>query len=96
MSDSEAGKSDSWVDRIAGLVAPMLALGGVLIYAALSVSSEVFYGQLGIDPSEVGLDYGGILTHSTGFVFAILLVGAIIFALLKITGNCSGVGLTGV
>jgi hypothetical protein len=84
MSHPEGPGNNSWLDGITGLVSPMLVVSGILIYGALSIGAEMFYGQLGIDPLEVGLSYGGVLSHSTGFIIAIVLGGFITFVFLGI------------
>jgi hypothetical protein len=55
----------------------VLAAGAVVIYAYLALCYEEFYGRLAVDPSDVGLNYAGVLARSTGFVAVYLLVAAL-------------------
>ena len=49
----------------------VLALAGILVYALLRMSYDTFYGSLSVDPEDVGLNYGRVLTQSTGVVIFI-------------------------
>lgn len=52
----------------------LLLVGGLLMYAYLSLCYDLFYGRLGIDPNDVGLSYTGTLARSSGFVVVYLAV----------------------
>jgi len=68
--------------QILGLLAPLLLGAGIVIYGILGVGYDQFYGRLGIDPAAVGLNYGNVLSHATGFVAAALIavaIGALVF-----------------
>jgi hypothetical protein len=62
-----------WRETLSHVPAVVL-VGGLLLYAYLSLCYDVFYGRLGVDPNDVGLSYTGTLARSAGFVAAILLV----------------------
>jgi hypothetical protein len=49
-------------------LASLLALVGILIYGMLSISYDAFYRPLGVDPDDIGLNYGKVLGQSTGIV----------------------------
>jgi len=69
--------SAGWWDAI-GHVPALLAAGAVLLYAYLSLAYDRFYHGLGVDLSDVGLSYAGILARSAGFVtFSLLLLGLV-------------------
>jgi hypothetical protein len=63
----------SWREAL-GHVPALLLLGGLLMYAYLSVCYERFYGSLGVEPNDVGLTYTGTLARSSGFVIVYLLI----------------------
>jgi len=73
----------AWRD-ILGALAPVLALGAVVLYGYLSIAYDEFYRSLGVDRSDVGLSYTGVLARSSGFVVTYLIL-ATLFALLVIT-----------
>jgi hypothetical protein len=50
------------------LVAPLLALTGLLVYALLMITYSAFYGSLGVDPRDIGLGYASVLATSPGLV----------------------------
>jgi hypothetical protein len=63
-----------WRDVLGNLPAALL-LGGLFMYAYLSICYDRFYGRLGVDPNDVGLSYAGTLARSSGFVIVYFLVG---------------------
>jgi hypothetical protein len=67
-------------------VGQILAIGGVLLYAILSISYQRFYGQLGVDPSDVGFTYTTILATSVGLIVGIL-VDIVLLVGLPIVGG---------
>ncbi len=62
-----------WRDAL-GQISSLLAAGAVLLYAYLSLAYDRFYHGLGLDPSDVGLTYAGVLARSAGFVTFCLIV----------------------
>jgi hypothetical protein len=58
--------------EVLGVLAPVLAVGAILLYGYLSVAYDNFYRGLGIDPADVGLSYTGVLARSSGFVIVCL------------------------
>lgn len=52
----------------------VVLVGGLLMYAYLSLCYELFYGRLGIDPNDLGFSYTGTLARSSGFVVVYLAV----------------------
>jgi hypothetical protein len=62
-----------WRDTL-GYAPAVLLVGGLLIYAYLSICYARFYGSLGIDPNDVGLSYTGTLGRSSGLVVGFLIV----------------------
>jgi hypothetical protein len=63
--------------QILGILAPLLLAAGIVIYGTLGLGYDQFYGRLGIDPAAVGLNYGTVLSHATGFVAGVLIVLAV-------------------
>jgi hypothetical protein len=59
--------------QILGILAPLLLAAGIVIYGILGLGYDQFYGRLGIDPAAVGLNYGTVLSHATGFVAVVLI-----------------------
>jgi hypothetical protein len=55
----------------------MLAVGAILLYGYLSIAYDRFYRGFGIDPSDVGLTYTGILARSSGFVLICLAIASL-------------------
>jgi hypothetical protein len=78
-----SGRSLPWQEVVGNLPA-VLAVGGVLVYAYLSIGYDLFYSRLGVDASDVGLSYAGVLAHAVGFVviylfvLTLLLVGIVV------------------
>jgi hypothetical protein len=60
-----------------------LALAGVIWYAFLSITYNQFYEPLGINPSDVGLNYASVLANSAGA--ALILVVPVIVMILSFT-----------
>jgi hypothetical protein len=60
----------------------VLALAGILVYALLRMSYDVFYGSLSVDPEDVGLNYGRVLAQSTGVV---IFIAAFIASTIAVT-----------
>jgi signal transduction histidine kinase len=50
------GDASNW-QSISHVIAPSLAVAGVLIYTVFTLAYIQFYGQLGVVPSEVGFNY---------------------------------------
>jgi hypothetical protein len=78
----------AWRETL-GALPPVLALVAVLLYGYLSIAYDQFYRRLGVDLSDVGLSYTGVLARSSGFVvaymvFVALLVGLVVTARLHV------------
>jgi hypothetical protein len=83
---SEAGRPRrqalaAWRETL-GALPPVLALVAVLLYGYLSIAYDQFYRRLGVDLSDVGLSYTGVLARSSGFVVAYLLGVALLVGLV--------------
>jgi hypothetical protein len=61
-----------WKDVIS-LAFPMLSVLGLALYALSSYAYGHFYSSLGTTPSDVGLNYVGMLAVSTGWAIALAL-----------------------
>jgi hypothetical protein len=57
-----------------------LSLVGVLLYTFLWTATSAFYSRLGVDPQDIGVDYGSILVKSAGQI--VLIVGAVLLYIL--------------
>jgi hypothetical protein len=64
---------------ILGHLPALLAASAVVLYGYLAIAYENFYRNLGVDPSDVGLSYTGILARSVGFVVSCLLALLLVF-----------------
>jgi hypothetical protein len=73
--DEQARRPLPWRDTL-GHAPAVLLLGGLLMYAYLSICYDRFYGSLGVDPNDVGFTYAGTLARSSGFVVTSLLIAA--------------------
>jgi hypothetical protein len=54
-------------------ISALLAVAGVAIYGVLNLGYSRFYDALGLDPSDVGLNYVSVLARASGFVVGMLL-----------------------
>jgi hypothetical protein len=67
-----------------------LTIIGLVTYSLLRLAYSVFYDQLGLEPEDVGLGYGGILSQSiTGLVFLVVLfalVGLVVIGVSFLIG----------
>jgi hypothetical protein len=71
----------AWREAL-GVLPPVLAVVAVLLYGYLSIAYDQFYRRLGVDLSDVGLSYTGVLARSSGFVVAYLLGVALLVGLV--------------
>jgi hypothetical protein len=63
----------AWREML-GHIPGVVLLGGLFMYAYLSICYDRFYGSLGVDPNDVGLTYAGTLARSSGFVITTLFI----------------------
>jgi hypothetical protein len=69
-----------------GSISALLAVAGVVIYGILNFGYSQFYHALGLEPSDVGLNYARVLAEASGFVVEMLLfivIAAIVRAGLR-------------
>jgi hypothetical protein len=59
---------------VLGVLATVLALVAVVVAGLASVAYDRFYGALGVDARDLGLDFGEIVRHAAGFMVAVALV----------------------
>jgi hypothetical protein len=59
--------------HLLGALSSLLVLIGVLLYGCLSLIYTSFYQALGINVSDVGLNYAIVLSQATGYVLLVLL-----------------------
>jgi hypothetical protein len=69
-----------WAKEWAESWAKSLSLVGVLLYTLLWTATSAFYSRLGVDPQDIGVDYGSILVKSAGQI--VLIVGAVLLYFL--------------
>jgi hypothetical protein len=62
------------------VIAPLLALIGLLIYAVFSQVYDRFYGALGVHTGDVGLGYTNTIASASGTVVTIVAIAAPIIA----------------
>jgi hypothetical protein len=81
------GKSSSfrfhWKD-ILSAAAPVIALGGLVIYGLQSMAYDQFYSSVGTTPADVGLGYSAILAGSVGIILVIVPVSVGIAGVLAL------------
>ena len=64
---------------MAALVAPAIALIGLLTYSILIAGYSEFYGLLGVGLNEVSLNYANVLAESVGIVAIITVTALVLF-----------------
>ena len=69
------------LDDLTKAVPAVLALGAVLVYGLLILAYSQFYTELGVRPSEVGLQYGPGIGGIAGVAIVLLVGSAIIWSL---------------
>ncbi len=70
----------AWQDLL-GSLGPGLAITGALLYGALTVAYARFYGELGVNPSDVGLGYATTLSNSIGALLLFPLLALYLFGI---------------
>lgn len=65
----------------------ILSLVGVLLYALLWTATSAFYSRLGVDPQELGVNYGSILVKSAGAIVLVLILGIALVFLARRLGK---------
>lgn len=66
----------------AGQWVKLISVLGIPLYVALWAGASAFYGRLGVDPQEIGLNYGTILIKSWGQLFFLLLAALYLYFLV--------------
>jgi hypothetical protein len=88
-SGKRGGSLQDWVDpeqlkKWTDLFQGSLLIAGLLLYGAVRIAVDAFYGSLGATPDEVGLGYAGTLTRAAigavGFGLMVAIFSAAIFA----------------
>jgi hypothetical protein len=78
----QSSSNQEWWRQILGSLSGLLILVGVLVYGCLSMIYWSFYGPLGIDPSDVGLNYANVLSRAAALIFvpfiAVVYVGLLV------------------
>jgi hypothetical protein len=69
----------------------LLTLVGILVYGIFANAYSRFYGELGLPPEDVGLNYIGTLSRSVGLLFAVLGYAALIGIYLAVRMIADGV-----
>jgi hypothetical protein len=64
---TQSTKPTSW-RLLLELVAPGLAIGGIIVYGLVVITYRQFYGNLGVEPEAVGLGYASLLGNAVGLV----------------------------
>jgi hypothetical protein len=71
------------IETLSRIGTGQLAVAGIIWYAFLSVTYNQFYEPLGINPSDVGLNYASVLANSVGA--ALIVVVPVILMILVFT-----------
>jgi hypothetical protein len=80
--EEDPGSFKSALDH-AGEWLKLVSAFGIPLYVFLWAAASAFYSRLGVDPQEVGLDYGSILIKSWGQLFFLGLGVAVYLFLLQ-------------
>jgi hypothetical protein len=83
------GNEKSFWPTVATVVAPTLAIGGLVLYCLLNILYNQFYGALGIEPGDVGLTYTATIASSSGLMVIVALCLAICVVLLVLVSDQS-------
>jgi hypothetical protein len=76
--------------RVLGAIVPVITIGGLVVYALLTLIYNQFYDALGVSPSDVGLGYTATLAGSAGLSIAILSLSVVV-AMLSSMLSASGI-----
>ena len=80
-TDTKVGQILPWKDVLGSLPALVVA-SGLLLYAYLSICYDRFYGNLGVDPNDVGFGYAGTLARSSGFAIIAVVSSSVLLQYL--------------
>ena len=72
---------EGWVEALSKGVPLALTVGAVLVYGLVTLAYSQFYDELGVRPSEVGLQYGQGLSGIPGVAVVVIGASVILFAL---------------
>ncbi|HEU5160513.1 MAG TPA: hypothetical protein VFU43_26170 [Streptosporangiaceae bacterium] len=77
-SDQPADEAWAWTRETITAIAGAVTLAAVVVFGALTVAYDKFYGELGLSPGDVGLQYGKTLggTAATAII-AVTVVSAL-------------------
>jgi hypothetical protein len=78
----------SLLEVLATVVVPIQIVGGVLVYALVSLAHVQFYGALEVAPADVGLGYAATLASVIGLEFFVFF-GAFVVAIFLINYQMS-------
>ena len=78
-----AGEAGPRQGGVLGVLAAVLAVVAVAVAGLASVAYERFYGALGVDAKDVGLDIGAIVRHATGFIVVVTLLLTLALLLVR-------------
>jgi hypothetical protein len=70
------------LERLATVATATIAVVGVTIYGILVLAYSEFFQELGINPADVGLEYGKTLGGAAGLTVLAFISGALIWALV--------------
>jgi hypothetical protein len=83
VSDDDEPDKSSPVETLLKSAPVAFALGGAAVYGLLTIAYSKFYSELGVRPSEVGLEFGPGLGGIAGVtIVLVLLVGLLVLFLL--------------
>jgi hypothetical protein len=80
----------TWRELLTGHVALLLALGGVVTYAVLSVPYAVFYSTLGVGLDEVGFSYTNVLASAVGPILIAIAFSVLAWMVIGLIWMSSG------
>jgi hypothetical protein len=71
LTDEEPKREFSLLREFVTIAASVVIPLGLVIYGISSITYSAFYSTLSVDPSTVGFDYIGTLTHATGLIIVL-------------------------
>jgi hypothetical protein len=73
-AQQQVSPDQAWLRQVLGGLSSLLVLLGVLLYGCLSIIYGSFYEALGVNLSDVGLNYTGVLSNALSYVVILLFV----------------------
>jgi hypothetical protein len=76
--EPRGSKSNGQLTTVAGLTTAALAVAGVIWFGLLSLGAATAYGPAGVEPREIGLSSGTVLSQSAVGLALVVIVVALV------------------